>query len=577
MINLTRSIPEVRQSISRPIVFDVIGQLKKYIFIDDDVNIYFPGPDGYTHTVGSNEEHKQEYAPRLGSESKLLVTVTEGHNEDELSLTEFDPNKRMSIFVDPHLGIHILPVYAKMDVVVEFTYRSSSESEVQQWADMVRMYVSKLNQRYQHDITYHYEFLDEYLCILGKIHEYRERQGGYGESFSEYFLKNSSERVTLTSGTDGQEPKLSVSETQYPVVGYFDFSGIPPKLQADNSNGVFSVSFSYNFTYDRVHGLHIRYPIIVHNQPLPEDLIRKGKKVNSITTERIRTSTMTKAQMQMSTFSFTSMLNNKTNLIRLPDYDHFIPDGYLRGTGGYAHLLMQVSPEDPYTLFNLKDMGDYELDTDVLNFMLESEYPYLGEFYASILGIQVYKDSALLGNKTVTCDKDGNLKTTVPMDIRKEYRVRLYCVADQNLLMPEAKERLKNYPEALIKIIQTINDGISYIPELNGSHGGSTRKPYEYTYLYELINRGGDGSGGGVSWPDTLHREKNGKDTHTGGNTWPYKKNPTNPDGSPNPWDIPKDVLDHIRDVGKIYALTMNSGLRAARKNIVKEIVEKGF
>jgi hypothetical protein len=54
-----------------------------------------------------------------------------------------------------------------------------------------------------------------------------------------------------------------------------------------------------------------------------------------------------------------------------------------------------IDTSDQRTLVNLEELGDVEIDKDIMQFGKESEYPYMHKLYKSILQIHLYRDATL--------------------------------------------------------------------------------------------------------------------------------------------------------------------------------------
>lgn len=90
----------------------------------------------------------------------------------------------------------------------------------------------------------------------------------------------------------------------------------------------------------------------------------------------------------------------------------------------------------------------------------------------------------------LTCDQDGNIKAAEQLSVINNNRVRLSLVYDLSLLDPDALDRLRNWPNAFLKIIGALNGGLGWN---SGNYGfGSSglpisAEPLHPTYPYSKI------------------------------------------------------------------------------------------
>lgn len=468
MPNVHVTLPETEQSIFRPIVIEIVEQVQKITDMKDTV-ISFPDENKKAITSGGSIDSKNDKYVETSSKRKNQIEVEEEIDREEMSPTFFNDREYTPIFQDRKLGLTISPVYAKHNVTVTFNYYCGSKTEAMRWLQDMRMKLSRLRDINVHSVQYHYNLHKELYDILKMIHELREKQGGYDQSFENYISNHANPRLTVVGDLTGKKNLFAVAERQTEIYGIFDFDALPSRPEKDQETGMWIIAFGYKFNYDKPIGCHMRYPVIVHNQPMPLEFV-------SFTSEEVRAIAQAPTDCSRSQSAFRMFradcvmdaIKDEDGVITIPRFDDFKPDSTLRSTAGVLQALCSISPTNKKELLNLKDLGDIVLDDDLLEFIIESEYQHITKPYRSILHIDLYQNTSLQDYKRLFVDYNLNVISSIDLDIRNEYRIRLSIVTDINLLDNAAIQRLRQYPKALYKIVAAINRALRENPEANG-------------------------------------------------------------------------------------------------------------
>jgi hypothetical protein len=456
MPNIALPLPNVAQSVTRPIIVDIIQQVSKLTNISEDSKIFYPGDIQRMQTSGSGIDNKDRSAI-FNSDRYTFIEVDEDFDEDFIGTMSVDRNEHIPIFVDEALGIELKPVYGTTKITINFVYRSPSKSEVTRWRDEARVRVAQLRTINLHDVAYHYGIPEDVLGILKEIHTLREATDGYSQSYEDYVKSYSTERLVLMSDTVGKSAQLSVQERQCRIQGIYDFDALPEKASRDESTGTWSITFSYKFTYEKPIFCKFTYPVMVHNKLLPANLIEftnKAYDLNDIN------KTFSKSFYAMNSFESDTTMNairDSKAVIRIPEFDDFPIQGVMPGTSTVILALIEVGA-DKRTLLNLNELGDVFIDPDILDFIKTSEYLYMTRNYASILTLSMYRNNSLTSDRAILCDSNLNVYSNTDLNLRHQHRIRFGINVDMTMLPPSAFVRLLQYPKALTKIIGAMNE-----------------------------------------------------------------------------------------------------------------------
>lgn len=465
MPNVLLPLESITQSVARPVYIDMIKQVQKLTNIDDRTKIFFPGDIQKMHTPGSTlDDTDRERFAIFNTERYTFIEIEDDFDEGSLSATAVEREEHPSIFTDEKLGVRLTPIYATTNVTINFTYRCPSKSEAQRWRDEVRTRVSKNLDINLHKVSYHYLLPIDSIITLKEIHAKREAVRGYGQNFQEYVTAYADPRLTLIGGTTGKDERLAIAETQTRIQGTFTWDALPEKAQRDDSTGTWSITFGYRFNFEKPIELHVRYPIMVHNQLLESEFIEFTDKAHDIEKD---TKNFSKSYHALHAFELGTIMANRSNIdsiVRIPSYDDYVIPDVIKGTGTSLIALCEVG-SDGGSLLNLTDLGDYILDEDILDFIKNSEYSYVCRPYKSIICLSLYRNGFLTSNSNFYCSFALDVFSGVPLNLRDQHRVRVGICVDITLLDVAALKRLQNYPKAMVKIIGAMNQLLKNNPD----------------------------------------------------------------------------------------------------------------
>jgi hypothetical protein len=454
--------------------------------IDDKTKIFYPGDSQRMQQPGSNIDDKNRDA-QMQSNKILFIEVEEDYNLESLSSTAVNYIEHLPIFNDDVLHVTIRPIYVSTAITINFKFRTQSKAEALRWRDDIRVRVSSLRDINLHNLTYHYLLPRPFDALLREIYSLRETVAGYGDTYEEYIISNATDRLTAIGDLANKETRLAVSETQARVVGIFGFDGVPERPERDDTSGTWTINFSYKFTYERPAACSIRYPVIVHNQLLPEAYTDYVKDVNDPDN---RDNSFPLSLKALNYFEATTQYKRHLNpnpVINIPSFDQFSPDTIIPGSATAFYVLCTFDESVPNLLVNLKELGDIILDEDIMAFLLESEVPYITKTYRSILHLDMYHGGCLQSDGCITCDTDGNVLLAGTPNLRLEHRVRLSIIADTAMLTKEALERLRGYPRALAKILIATNESLASHPKLIEMIQRNYITEYDYREFFRYL------------------------------------------------------------------------------------------
>lgn len=456
MPNISVVLPEVEQSVSRPIIIGVVGQLQQIIKLPKDMKIFFPGPMGTMQAPGSSIDAIAGDRDAMFESNRIaFIEVEEDYDVNGLNNPSIGTSEQIPIFEDPRLGVSVRPEYATTDIKINMRYRTTSYNEADAWLRDMRMRISRYRDIILHKLNYHFSIPDSLNDILINIWQNRNAVEPYGDSLREYLLQHMTERVTFIGDVTAKSTNMVFTEAQKKVQGMFDFEGMPEKPTKDDQTGTWTVTFTYKFSYEKPIGCSMKYPIMVHNQLLKQeytDFSNPGYDP----TEGLNS--FSQSQYAMNAFSMDTVMNEiREKYIRIPSMDDFAPKQIPTGCGTAMLILSEVA-DDKRTLVNLKDLGDIVLDKDIMQFIEEVEWPYITQQFKSVIYLALYKNEYQKSNGSIVCDDQMNIKSTFDLSLRDNHHVHFGLFVNLTMLPREAIQRLMKYPKALMKIMGSMNE-----------------------------------------------------------------------------------------------------------------------
>ena len=457
-VSLNLPLNDVLQTVERPVVFDVIRQLMDLTQISSTTQIRFYGEDAKAAQFNSTLTKDALSNNLWPHRENITIEVDEDHDPDNmLSMAVKYPEQRY-IFDERPLNITLRPGYSTTVVNIRILYKAVDKNTAYKWRNEMRSRTAMMRDMFMHEVNYSYHVPDEFVVILQEIHRLRENVAGYGDTFADWLTRHLTNRATETVNLSGTDGFLAIREKQAFVQGFFDFGdGLPEKPTRDEEPNLWVTSMTYKFRYDKPIEAVMNYPIAVHQQMLS----RKFRpKVEPYTYQSVLKQFSYSAEKLAKFAADNQKLQYLGNRgLMIPPFDLTQVTSYPSSTVRAFLALTSISATDPTTLLNLNELGDFNLNQDVLDFMV-GEAPFMTTQYQSILQLDIYADRRIQLQSLIQCSDDLVVSFLAPADLRTTWRVRLGMVLNLNYLPQAALDRLSANPVAACKICNAINAAI---------------------------------------------------------------------------------------------------------------------
>lgn len=459
MPNVYIPLPETDKSVARKAVFAVVRQVMEITSIPADTMVNFKGDsDGnmqFGSTIPGSEDTRKT---KLSSENMLAIEIMETYTENGVATMATTRDENLPIFMDSDLDIILRPIYSSNEIEINITYRANSRTAAKRWRDDIRMRVSQLRDVNIHKLEYHYTVPREFLYILREIHKLREATEGYGEDFDTYFRTNSTSKLTDITNQAGTVVDYGVPESQIRILGYFDFETAPAEITKGENAGQWTSEFTYKFIFDKPVGCNFRYPIMVHNQLLDMKLV-PDPALDTDPLDKAWTYSL-RDIYKMENPNIVTRHYDEFAPVRIPNHDEFRPNIMPHQMMPVISILCEIDPTQPKYYLDLHELGDYQIDPDIMEFIEKVEWKYLTLPYKSLLHLSVFRHSTLATDRNTTVTSDVKLMSTVDLSLRKNHRVLVSLVKDIDIVDAGALRRLKMFPKAAAKILSAIKVNI---------------------------------------------------------------------------------------------------------------------
>lgn len=481
MPRITLSVKDTDATVTRPVIMEVVRDILRHTGLEPETNILFPGNSEVAYqpdtTISSKNENREKN--KFSHGKRVFIEVDEDYNEEgAIAAAVMKPENRF-IYYDELIGSYIKPVYSSMETNITFKYRAKDRVEALRWRDHVRTKISLGRRDLIHHPSYYYVIPDSVFIMLKEIHRLRENVEGYGDTFREYVDNHFTTRKTIAVTQAGTEPIDVISETQRRVIGRFDFTTKPERMERSGTGDAWIISFSYRLFYEKPISLVMLYPLVVHNQLL-NSKFRPDKPTDR---DEFHELSHTMSTSGFRYFEPDYMIDKwkYTRGIAIPDFDDFIPSQILPSTVRVLTGLVLIE-DNTNVLMNFNELGDWKLEEDIKRF-LASESPWLTKRFESIFHVSLYRNHDLVDTtlNKISVDTDLNVLLNGPVSLRDYHHIRLSLLTDLDLLTDDAKDRLRQDSCVLLKILQAIYPGRDFSERFSrlGTCGPVTKDEFE--------------------------------------------------------------------------------------------------
>lgn len=458
MPQVHRVVPDLYEAITRPIQLAVIKQIIAATSMPEDTFIEFAGQrDGiptYRDVMGKNSMDPAKFS-YFG---KVQVTAEDTVDENNVLNRSYNYNDNKTVFLDEENKIAICPVYALHDCRLTFKYRTRDKGDATRWREDMRRRMKLKFTDESFLASYEYGFDNVLIRFLDVFYQMKERVSPDNETFPQWLHRCFKQKPTILTDRAGDSAMVAMKETQYNILGNFDFTTVPPD-EAVNEGACYEISFDYKFQYDAPSMLVLHYPLVIHNQLVP-----KNYRPDHIVYDPFA---FGNGQGSLSTSRYYNILSKQCGQYRrdgrggiiYPYFDDFWPDVEIEHQAPFAQFLISIDQNDLRAILDLTNLGKYKFDPELLDY-IKSSGNMVFKRNQRAFTITLYQDGIPIDHNCLELTEDLKIRSTFDLNLRKIYHVRI-TVATQLFVLPkEAQIALRRNPSFTFKLIDLLDPSI---------------------------------------------------------------------------------------------------------------------
>ena len=450
MPNALIQLPDVYETVRRRVAADVISQIGRYMMLPDNVAVYMPGnsetvPMG---TLGTCCDTPVRYDPQ----SKVIVRYDESADEMFTLTTPVYTNQNLPVFEDVQRDIVFRPVRRFVDTVITVEFQSEGIVHAQRWLDDQRTLISRGGAELTLNVEYHYGVPVPCTLLLKSIYDTIQCSEFPLEITYDEWLKQNWRWPTTDVATLVDTHRTNViCERQWQVQGWFDFTTTPDTpRRTDDGSGAYTVTLSFFFRYERPTHLYCRYPMVVHQRPIPRTF--RPKQPYETFRQVDRYVSYLRGAMD---YNFILMRDNVIPYIQYPDTDDWTTNNYLSNELIFFNGLLSLKKANPRKLMDLKNLGKYSFSPFFLELFATIGNKAHGR--QSIFTFKLYRNNEHW-DIPLTIDKDDLcLYSTVDLPKENYYHLQIGMQRNMKFIDDSVFKCLVRYPTVLWNYFQFIN------------------------------------------------------------------------------------------------------------------------
>ncbi len=433
------TVPETVESVTRPVIYSIIETIKKYLLIND-IRVIFPGDIGQWTQVSGNLTDKSRES-KFTSSRYILITVDESPVESNLNSTAVYYDENPPIILDKNIKLKVTPVYSLTNSLMTVKFITYNKDEALRWYYNVRTQLAKMQNIYINTVKYHYVLPFPLVDLIETIYKLTQSVAPTGLTYQQFVQNTFTSRATMVASLDGASKRLAIAETQTRLLGKFDFSPLPEKPELIDDIQAWVCSFVYNYTYQLPMSLNMFYPLMVHNQLLPEPYLEYDLDPYHYYSKEFSFPATLEALRDFEQYR----MFDRDPPFRLPKIDDFIASTTIPGTKAIFYALIQLEESDLTFICNLNDLDYITLDQHILDFIKDGEYQYITQPYKSIFNVAMYTGDNIYDPSCLYVDSNLNVYSTNSLNLQKVYHLRFSVTFDYFSIDIAALERCVSY------------------------------------------------------------------------------------------------------------------------------------
>lgn len=461
---VTWELKEVQRNITRPVVDTVVRDYFELLGLSGSkVEVRYKGDAEALYVPGSAINDKQTFV-RLSTDERLEVEYEEEYDENAVRSTPIHRPEAPFIFKDPTTGVMVCPVRQEMKSTITLKIHASDKQRLEILLRKYKTLISRDVDQMAHKLSYSYDVPPSILACLKDVYALRENVAGYMDSFEEWFTLNFIPGKVTAYTIDGKNPVCKIAESSIRAVTYFEDGDTVPKKEKDDDAGGWSAELRLGFYWQRVESMTIYYPIVIHNQIMPqqyllidtEKALFGGQYLDPLymqypgngEREPGRGGKRTELFSRF-TYAFRGSYEKMTfNGVHDPVYDEWyepVRGGPYTGYATFIRQLVIKDFNDPTYMQTLGSFWHYELSEHALEYIRGTK-DTINKSLQNVFSVTPYLGTTIMNQFELKIDDEFNIRYKRDIGNREDFHLLYSICTDPSVLTEEAIETLGCYP-----------------------------------------------------------------------------------------------------------------------------------
>lgn len=446
MASFIYSIPSTDRTVTRPMGIKILKEVLRVTDLNPkDFRVKLLGAsnaekiqNGYLN----EEDDKIDNNPNRLSTDKVLTLEIENTIVGD-GVTPVRYHDHTPIFTDKNLKVMVRPIYSEVETRFNVILSVRDKVEANNWLQEVKRKIYQGVMTNYHDIDYYYIVPHTITKGLYNIHTLREKVAGYGEDFGHYLKNNFVNNYDIITDVAGGNHIVVIREKQTNIFGFYDFDHEPeqPEKNDDNAGG-WNIRFTYTIQYQRPDSLVFDYPLLVHNQLLPDEMINFNRPDHYTTHNGRMGLTQRNAQEIV-------IQQNKHGMkisegIPDPLFDDWVPPSRPERYIQLSRTMIGINSDDLKTLIDIPEFADsFDFKPNIQRwFKLTKDRIFFK--HKDLFYFVLYNDTKILHDKSMTIDDELMIYSKEDLDLRQMYHICVWVLTDISLLSADTWKDLLN-------------------------------------------------------------------------------------------------------------------------------------
>lgn len=389
------------------------------IVIAEDIASVRKNKDSDKSSINSHIKTEYEYL--------VFAEITEEIAEEHLLAHAKRNYKYSPLIEDSDLGLRVGTAYLPTRITLSLRFRARSKVFLQTWARKMALREKHHAMSFPLAAQYNYALPSDLSSYIANVHRLTETVAPYGRTLEQYIDLITKVDTVVRSNKSGKYALNVVNERQTGLEGYFESELL--YNDKESTEGIHELSGTFVFNYEQVAAMYVKFPIIVHQQPIDQyyiDLWCNYKEPEPTTTNFISN------RIVGETSSSVLRDINDDGIYRNIPFESWTPPN------AYPYMdtiaVINLFTDGDIDVVNLSDLSD-EVCPSYIKEYIEAYPSRINSYRDSPYMISIYTVTGdSVRNIPYTLSPDGSLTVAMPLSLRGNHYIVVSALNDMSKL-----------------------------------------------------------------------------------------------------------------------------------------------